>query len=203
MNESATKEISNEAALAENKYKDIKPENGATYSDSKQFWKDVFSERSYVDDNGNQYRVGDSLEPNTSIEKNGYTYRTDELGRVSSAEGKLQVKDHHSRNDMPDSRDVVARGEMAEGDDRGHLIADMFNGSGELENLVPMNAELNRGDYLKLEMTLREAVNDGATVEAKVEPIYSGDSYKPDEIRYTYTIDGDKETVIFKNGSGE
>ena len=104
---------------------------------------------------------------------------------------------------MPDTRDVVAHGKMLDSDDRGHLIADRFNGSGELENLVPMEGKLNKGDYAKLEGTLADAVKDGADVRMKVEPVYSGDSNRPDEFRVSYTIDGDKEVVIFKNRSGE
>lgn len=211
MNEVNTKESSEVNTPEANKYKEIKPENGTTYSDSKQFWKTEFSENStevqtdktYYDDNGNKYREGNSLEPNTVFEKNGYTYQTDDMGRVISAEGKLQVKDHKGRNEMPDTRDVVAHGQMADSDDRGHLIADRFNGSGELENLVPMEGKLNKGDYAKLEDTLAEAVKDGADVRMKVEPVYSEDSNRPDEFRVTYTIDGDKEVVVFKNRSGE
>lgn len=211
MNEVNTKESSEVKTPEANKYKEIKPENGTTYSDSKQFWKTEFSENStevqtdktYYDDNGNKYREGNSLEPNTVFEKNGYTYQTDDMGRVISAEGKLQVKDHKGRNEMPDTRDVVAHGQMADSDDRGHLIADRFNGSGELENLVPMEGKLNKGDYAKLEDTLAEAVKDGADVRMKVEPVYSEDSIRPDEFRVTYTIDGDKEVVVFKNRSGE
>ena len=207
INEIIPKESSEIKTPEANKYKEIKPENGTTYLDSKQFWQNEFSEnqadKTYYDDNGENYRQGNDLEPNTVFEKNGYTYKTDEMGRVVSAEGKLQVKDHKGRNEMPDTRDVVAHGKMADGDDRGHLIADRFNGSGELENLVPMEGKLNKGDYAKLEDTLAEAVKDGADVRMKVEPVYSGDSNRPDEFRVSYTIDGDKEVVVFKNRSGD
>lgn len=207
MNEIKSKESSDIITPESNKYKEIKPENGTTYSDSKKFWKEEFSENQadgiYYDDNGEKYREGNSLEPNTTFEKNGYTYQTDDMGRVVSAEGKLQVKDHQGRKEMPDRRDVVAHGKMADGDDSGHLIADRFNGSGELENLVPMDRGLNRGDYAKLEGSLADAVKDGADVRMKVEPVYSGESNRPDEFRVSYTIDGDKEVVVFKNRSGE
>lgn len=211
MGEINTKENSEVKTPESNKYKEIKPENGTTYSDSKQFWKEAFSEngaenqadKTYYDDNGEKYREGNSLEPNTVFEKNGYTYQTDDMGRVISAEGKLQVKDHKGRNEMPDTRDVVAHGKMADSDDRGHLIADRFNGSGELENLVPMEGRLNKGAYAELEGTLADAVKDGADVRLKVEPIYSADSNRPDEFIVTYTIDGEKDIKIFKNRSDE
>lgn len=211
MNEVKPKEALEIESLESKKYKEIKPLEGTTYPESKEYWNNQFSESTlesqndkiYYDDNGEKYREGNSLEPNITFEKNGYIYQTDELGRVISAEGKLQVKDHKGRREMPDKRDVVARGEMSDSDDSGHLIADRFNGSGELENLVPMERSLNRGDYAKLEGTLAEAVKDGADVRMKVEPVYNGDSNRPDEFRVSYSIDGDKEVVVFKNRSTE
>lgn len=211
MNEVKPKEALEIESLESKKYKEIKPLEGTTYPESKEYWNNQFSESTlesqndkiYYDDNGEKYREGNSLEPNITFEKNGYIYQTDELGRVISAEGKLQVKDHKGRREMPDKRDVVARGEMSDSDDSGHLIADRFNGSGELENLVPMERSLNRGDCAKLEGTLAEAVKDGADVRMKVEPVYNGDSNRPDEFRVSYSIDGDKEVVVFKNRSTE
>lgn len=155
--------------------------------------------KAYYDDNGEKYREGNSLKPNATFVKNGYTYRTDEFGRVISVEGKLQVKDHKGRNKMLDTRDVVAHGKMKDSDDRGHLIADRFNGSGELENLVPMDGKLNKGDYAKLEDELAEAVKEGADVRMKVELVYSENSKRPDEFRVSYTIDGKKKIKCFKN----
>ena len=127
---------------------------------------------------------------------------TDDKGRVISAEGKLQIKNHEGRNEM-ESRSVVDKGDMRGTDDRGHLIADRFNGSGGLENLVPMDAKLNQGDFKKLETTLADAVKDGADVKLKVEPVYEDNSTRPVEFRVTYSIDGDKDAVVFKNESEE
>lgn len=209
MREIKPKESSEIKSSESNKYKEIKPENGMTYPESKEFWKEKFSEKNeetqadktHCDNKGEKYHEGNTLEPNTRIEKNGYTYRTDSMGRVISAEGKLQVKDHPGKKNIRVSKDVVAHGKMAESDEKGHLIADQFNGSSGLENLVPMDKTLNHGDYKKLENTLAKAVKDGADVRMKVEPVYNGDSYRPDEIRVSYTIDGDKEVVVFKNRS--
>lgn len=154
INEIRPKESSEIKTPEANKYKEIKPESGTTYSDSKQFWQDEFSEnqadRTYYDDNGEKYRQGNELEPNTVFEKNGYTYKTDEIGRVVSAEGKLQVKDHKGRNEMPDTRDIVAHGKMADSDDRGHLIADRFNGK-DIKSGVVL-AALAVGDYFVLDV---------------------------------------------------
>lgn len=189
-------------------YKNIQPENGMTVSEAKEYWDKKLSnpdaesqeQREYRDDNGNLFRVGDELVPNNEYTINGYKYETDSNGRIISAEGKLQVKDHEGRRVM-DPRHTVDKGNYKETDDRGHLIADMFNGSGGLENVVPMDANLNRGDYVKLEKSLAEAVKDGADVRLKVEPKYEGDSARPSEFKVSYTIDGDKEVVVFRNES--
>lgn len=189
-------------------YKNIQPENGMTVSEAKEYWDKKLSnpdaesqeQREYRDDNGNLFRVGDELVPNNEYTINGYKYETDSNGRIISAEGKLQVKDHEGRREM-DPRHTVDKGNYKETDDRGHLIADMFNGSGGLENVVPMDANLNRGDYVKLEKSLAEAVKDGADVRLKVEPKYEGDSARPSEFKVSYTIDGDKEVVVFRNES--
>ena len=65
-----------------------------------------------------------------------------------------------------------------------------------------MDSDLNRkGDYHELENELAGAVNAGATVYFKVEPIYEGDSKRPSEFKVTYSIDGDKDIKVFRNGS--
>lgn len=161
------------------------------------------TERAYYDDNGQLYRTGNEVAANKEIEKNGYLFKTDEKGRTISAEGKLQLRDHEGRNPMEDSRDVVGHGEMKDSDDRGHLIGDQFNGSGDLLNLVPMDSTLNKGDYKKLENTLADALKDGADVRVKIEPVYEGDSHRPSKINFSYDIDGEKEVVVFKNGGME
>ncbi|HIU12900.1 MAG TPA: DNA/RNA non-specific endonuclease [Candidatus Fimiplasma intestinipullorum] len=161
---------------------------------------EVSNSKEYYDDNGELYRIGDSLKPNTTSEINGYKYNTDNQGRVISAEGKLQLREN-DRKTISDSRSTVAHGEMKETDDRGHLIGDRFNGDNSLENLVPMDLKLNRGDYAKLEGTLAKAVSDGADVYYKVEPVYnSKNAFRPDEFRVSYSINGEKEIVVFKNG---
>ena len=194
-------------------YRNIRPEkemsskelNEAVNSEFSKVAKEAetqdLSHKEYHDDNGVKYREGDSLIPNNEFEINGYKYRTDDKGRVVSAEGQLHVKDHEGRREM-DSRSAVDKGDMKKTDDRGHLIADRFNGSGGIENLVPMDSELNQhGDYNKMENTLAEAVQDGAKVELKVEPVYEGNSTRPSEFRVTYSIDGEKEVAVYKNES--
>lgn len=194
--------------------KPIQPESSMTVNEARSFWDDtfkgkdinppeiVYEKQEYKDDNGKVYRQRDSLLPNNTFEINGYTYTTDDQGRVISAEGTLKQGDPSSQRDM-DGMSAVGKGDQHEGDHRGHLIGHRFDGSGGIENLVPMDAKLNQGDYKKLENTLAKALENGSEVTVKVEPIYEGDSNRPSAIKVTYTIDGEKETVVFKNESGD
>lgn len=212
------KEVNEVRNLSAENFRNIKPENDMDSNKVADFWKSEFNNQAeqaknvdplpfektgakeYYDDNGTKYREGDSLLPNAHFEVRGYQYETDNQGRILSAEGQLRVRDPNYKRDMEDVRRIDGQ-EYKSTDDRGHLIGHQFDGSDRLENLVPMDAKLNQGDFAKLENTLADAVKDGANVRLKVEPVYEGDSTRPSEFRIIYSIDGDKETVVFKNES--
>lgn len=210
---------SNEAKEIKNPYvdnfKNIKPEKEMTQKEADDFWDSEFKKESdiaknesaesgdlkgYIDDNGTKYRDRDYLLPNTKFEVNGYKYETDDKGRVVSAEGKLRMRDPDYERDMENVKKIDGQ-EYKPGDDRGHLIGHQFGGSDKLENLVPMDAKLNQGDFVKLENTLADAVKDGGDVKLKVEPVYENDSTRPVEFKVSYSIDGDKDVIVFKNES--
>lgn len=155
----------------------------------------------FTDDHGNVYRCGDELLPNNEYVINGYKYKTDEMGRVISAEGEVQKKAHEGKLAIKDSIKTVGHGDAKKTDDRGHIIGDQLNGSPGMENLVAQDAKINQGAYKNLEDRIAKAVTEGHDVDIKVEPIY-GDklSYRPTEIKYTYTIDGEKNITLFPNG---
>lgn len=207
--------VSNEAKETKNpsveNYKSIKPEKEMTSKEVNDFWDSEFKKeaseanndtgtKEYLDDNGEKYREGDHLLPNTKFEVNGYRYETDDQGRTISAEGKLRLRDSDYERDMEDVRKIDNQ-EYKAGDHRGHLIGHQFGGSDRLENLVPMDAKLNQGDFVKLENTLADAVKDGADVKLKVEPVYENDSTRPSEFKVSYSIDGDRDVVVYKNES--
>ncbi len=76
-------------------------------------------------------------------------------------------------------------------DESGHLIASIFKGSGNIDNLVPMNDNLNKDKWKKLE------------VEVKIKPIYKGDSQRPVSFDKEYKIGkGDWEFKEFENKPG-
>ncbi len=192
-------------------YRNIKPEKPMSTSEANNFWKSEFQKaadeaknetpeskqpKQHLDDNGKLYREGDHLLPNTSFEMNGYNYKTDDMGRVISAEGKLRLSDD-PRN-MERVRNKEGQEYRAQ-DEQGHLIAHRFGGSDRLENLVPMDSLLNNKGYKKLENKLADALKDNADVRLKVEPVYEKDSTRPSEFKVSYSIDGDRETTVFRN----
>nr|WP_288915902.1 DNA/RNA non-specific endonuclease [uncultured Lachnoanaerobaculum sp.] len=160
---------------------------------------DADESKKNFDDNGNLYRNGDDLLPNNNYEINGYNYETDDKGRIKSAEGKLYIKDREERLTIKDSIETIGKGDQKEGDDRGHLIGDRFNGSNGLENLVPQDANINRKDYKNLENELAKEVKDGKDVYIKIYVEYPEDSRRPEAIVVIYSIDGKENIRIFPN----
>lgn len=214
-----------------NNYKEIKPENGTTPGEARFFWDTTFEkedeseetsqetsegeapenphteikdgETYYYDDNGKLYRVGKELAPNSEYELNGYKYKTDEKGRIISAEGNLHLKNREGRLKIRDTIDDIGKGDQKEGDDRGHLIGDQFDGSNGLENMIPQDADINEKDFRNFENELADEVRAGKEVYMKVEPIYEGDSRRPVAIVVTYSIDGEESVRVFPNGKEE
>ena len=192
-------------------FRNIKPEHGTLVDRAKSFVDGLFGQntteqktdtkpgKKYYDDNGVLYRIGNDLQPNNTFERNEYQFKTDNMGRVTSTEGNLRLRDSDYKRSM-NTMDAVGKGDQKAGDERGHTVGHQFEGSGGIENLTAMSSELNHGDYLRMENKLADALKDGAKVYLKVNPVYKGDSYRPTKYRVTYSIDGRKTTVTFRNG---
>ncbi|MCE5287479.1 MAG: hemagglutinin repeat-containing protein [Pelosinus sp.] len=126
----------------------------------------------------------------------GYKYNTDSNGRISSVEANLEsgIAD---RNNY--AQRTVGGADRLPTDDGGHLIASIFKGSGNIDNLVPMDATLNRSEYKTLENTWRSALQEGKEVNVKINPMYEGNSVRPSEFKINYTIDGKKYSTRLTN----
>jgi len=152
---------------------------------------------------GEQYTKdnrGKVLKPNIEYKtKEGYHYKTDSEGRISNVEATLQLG-KADRNNY--AQRTVGREDRLPNDDGGHLIASIFKGSGEIDNLVPMNATLNRKEYKALETSWKKALESGKTVEVKIEPIYKGNSSRPSKFEVEYKINGKKYEVNLSNYNG-
>lgn len=143
------------------------------------------------------------LKPNiTYTTPEGYTYKTDELGRIVSCEGTLQLGDG-KRN--PYAQKTSGRDDREDDDDGGHLIASIFKGSGDFDNLVPMNGNLNKGEWKKLENDWAKALKAKPPKDVKVNitPIYEGNSQRPARFEMEYQIGKSRpEFKEFKNRPG-
>ena len=62
-----------------------------------------------------------------------------------------------------------------------------------------MDANLNRGEYKKIENLWADAISDGKNVDVKVEPIYEGDSRRPSFFDISYSINGEERVTSLIN----
>ncbi|PEL45492.1 DNA/RNA non-specific endonuclease [Bacillus toyonensis] len=136
----------------------------------------------------------------------GHTYKTDSERRITSVEGELKIGD--AKRNPYAQRKAGQNGPNGRNDrlkdDGGHLIASMFEGSGDIDNLVAMNSQINRsgGKWYSLEQKWSQALADGKTVKVKIEPIYSDDSIRPSQFKIAYEINGETKKIRMKNQSG-
>ena len=129
-----------------------------------------------------------------------YWYKTDELGRICSCQAdELYLKQHigrlkHNPN-TPGKR---------EGDQAGHLIADVFGGSPKLNNLVSQAKNVNQKLYRDIEKKWQQALNKippDEITDLKIEIIYDGNNVRPAAFKIKYKINGDMVKVppIYNN----
>uniref|UniRef100_UPI001C97D312 DNA/RNA non-specific endonuclease n=1 Tax=Fluviispira vulneris TaxID=2763012 RepID=UPI001C97D312 len=124
---------------------------------------------------------------------NTQTFETDHLGRAIRVEGTI-LPASKDRNTYQQNK-VGKLGNPA--DEGGHLIATILGGPGEKINLVPMDGNLNKGEWKKMENLWATAKKEGKEVNVKIEPTYSGDSKRPEKFRVEYLISGDRPVEIF------
>ena len=188
------KEIGENSAKAQ----DIPQEIGENNNLQPNTVYEVDGTKHYTDDNGEVYRVDNDLVADNTYEINGYKYETDDHGRIVSAEGKLQLR-NRDRLTIKDSLEDIGKGNEKETDNKGHIIADRFNGSNGLENIVAQDSVLNCGDYKNLETQLAKEVSAGKDVRMRVDLDYPGKSYRPDSFIVSYSINGEGFTTTFFN----
>ena len=126
---------------------------------------------------------------------NGHAYMTDALGRVSKAEGLLDV----AKMDRNAYQQLMAGKVGGEGYEGGHLLATLFGGAGEKINLIPQLSTVNRVEFRAMERTWADAIRAGKEVRVEVSPIYSGSSKVPDNVVARWWVDGVPDQRIFPN----
>ena len=184
-------------AFAKSPFSEITYENYST----PQFTKFVdekghFKIKLKLDDSGKTYSQNGELVPNNEYRLNGYTYRTDEVGRITQVEGKIQLPPEKvDRDNLPEIKD------KRETDHKGHLIAHELGGADTEGNLVSMDGKLNQGDYRKMENEIKRSVEEGKDVRVNIEAEYRDDSHRPSSFNMSIDIDGEHTEKVFINES--
>lgn len=156
----------------------------------------------YTDDVGQLYRQGNKLLPNTTYRLSNNQYKTDGLGRIVEVSiDQLELKTHSGRRAIMTNMDDLARGSAKAGDDRGHLIADLFGGDNSVANLVPMDSTVNRGSYKQVEQIWKKALESGQSVSGRIKIRYSDNSFRPDEFDISSRLGDDLFEQVIKNSS--
>ena len=144
-----------------------------------------------TDDNGKVHMYNKDgqwkLKPNCEYQSYGYYYRTDEKGRIMHVEGTLRLSDEGRKALNAKVED------MEKGDQRGHIIADMFGGSNKIDNIIPQLSEVNQGKYRTFEIELAKLLDSGKAVEVQYYVIYEDDSKRPSELCVRYFVDGKRQ----------
>lgn len=149
---------------------------------------------------GNWNELLNNPEPNTRYIVDGNKiYDTDHLGRVVRVEATLKL-DTLDRNTY---QQLKAGKQGIDGDEGGHLIASILNGSGEKINLLPMNSNLNRSLWKKLENGWYKSLQEGKTVKVKIVPLYEGTDMRPHKFEISYSLDnkGDFYRELYNKAS--
>lgn len=153
-----------------------------------------------TDDKGIIYKTNRDLNPGTEYRLNEITYRTDDQGRIISWEGEPGFNPQAER-DVKAQADAGGRDRLP-GDDGGHLVARILDGSSGNENIVPMRDTVNRGDYKRVEGEIKNAKAEGKDVQDSGRVIYEGESFRPSAIERTYEIDGRTNVLKVDNVEG-
>lgn len=86
-------------------------------------------------------------------------------------------------------------------DDDGHLIATIFGGEGNIDNLISIDKTVNRsgGACYKLEQEGKEAIEDNKFVSVEIYLIYEDNTIRPRSIKVVYFTDGVRKVKEVKN----
>ncbi|PGB04565.1 DNA/RNA non-specific endonuclease [Bacillus toyonensis] len=133
------------------------------------------------------------LAPNVRyITEDGYKYTTDELGRIVDVEAGELILQKGKRN--KGMQVAAGREDRLPDDDGGHLIGTQFHGSGDIDNLIAQNRQINRsgGEWYNMEQEWANALGGKPPkkVTVKIEPVYQGTSLRPNYFEIVYEIEG-------------
>ncbi len=145
------------------------------------------------------------LLPEHKYKVDSHLYETDKLGRVNRVSGNLDLTSR-DRNTYQQGKSAKENGikDGLNDDDGGHLIASIFDGAGEQINYAPMNSNLNRGVWKRMENSWAKALKGPPPKDVKIniKAVYEDGSKRPSKFIVKYTIDGEPFKTRFKNKEG-
>ena len=128
------------------------------------------------------------LKPSIVYLKNGYTYYTDADRNITKVSGIIELNDAKR---IPSAQKAIVQQTGIPGEDQGgHLIAKIFNGSGDIDNLVAMDRVVNQSEYRRVENAIKKAVMEGNVVSVEIEVIRNG-SKRPSGFKFSYSVNGE------------
>jgi hypothetical protein len=84
-------------------------------------------------------------------------------------------------------------------DDGGHFIAARFNGPSNSFNHFAQDANFNRGAYRSMEDEWAKDIRAGRKIVVDIVPNYVGTSQRPNRVRVTWYVDGQRHVEEFSN----
>ncbi|MFT8600413.1 MAG: DNA/RNA non-specific endonuclease [Leuconostoc pseudomesenteroides] len=142
-----------------------------------------------------QYKVS---APGTN---HNYVYETNSAGDIS----KVKVDELHWKGERDRLTNKRNTPDKLTDDDAGHLIADMFDGSPDLDNLVSQARDLNRGsgsEWKEMENQWRDALTGNPlkkVTDVQIDVIYEAESHRPSGFDVQYKINGNIISHQFTN----
>lgn len=127
-----------------------------------------------------------------------FTYQTDADRNITKVFGIVELKDAQR---IPSAQKAIVEQTGIPGKDHGgHLIAKIFNGSGDIDNLVAMDRLVNQSEYRKIENAIKKAVIEGDVVSVEIEVIRNGGK-RPSEFKISYSVNNAPATqhIILNN----
>lgn len=150
-----------------------------------------YLEKIYEKGENGLHKASEGLLPNKVITKDNFTSITDSQGRVVSSKVVDLTINESGRGSL--TLDTNGKGYLIN-DHRGHLVPDIFNGKGTLENIVPQLDSINQGKIKQVENIVREIKEQGHKVDYEVKVNYGDNenSLRPTSFEPIITVDGQK-----------
>ncbi|MDU7360521.1 MAG: DNA/RNA non-specific endonuclease [Propionibacteriaceae bacterium] len=116
-----------------------------------------------------------------------YVYQTDHLGRITKAHARPLQRPATKLPRGPHNRRPAGK---RTGDHAGHLFADIFGGSGRLDNIVAQLDDVNLSRMRTIENDWARRLDAGEVFDVDIDILYDKDGLRPTGFKITEIVDG-------------